>query len=82
MKHVQTAIKSRSPNQLVTSTSLCDPFIDRKCVSGIVQQTTITISTETIAFTEKTFEECFYKAAIAESNGNVRLEVKVANSVH
>jgi hypothetical protein len=38
--------------------------------------------TETIAIAEKTFRECLYKAAIAESNGNVRLWVKVANSVH
>jgi hypothetical protein len=37
---------------------------------------------ETIAFTEETFGECFHKAVIVKSNGNVRLEVKVANSVH
>jgi hypothetical protein len=43
---------------------------------------TITINTEKMAISEKTFRECLYKAAIAEPNGNVRLEVKVANSVH
>jgi hypothetical protein len=45
-------------------------------------QTTITIYTETVPFTEETFGECFQKVAIVKSNGNVRLEVKVANSVH
>jgi hypothetical protein len=43
---------------------------------------TLTNETETIAFTEETFRDGLYKAAIAESNGNARLEVKVANSVH
>jgi hypothetical protein len=33
-------------------------------------------------FTEKTFREYLYKAAIVKSNGNLRLEVKVANNVH
>jgi hypothetical protein len=42
----------------------------------------MTINMETIAFTKDTFRECFHKVAIVESNGNVRLEVKVANSVH
>jgi hypothetical protein len=42
----------------------------------------IAINTESIAFTEETFEECFHKVAIVKSNGNVRLEVKVANRVH
>jgi hypothetical protein len=37
---------------------------------------------EAIAFTEETFGECFHKAALAKSNGNVRLEVEIANSVH
>jgi hypothetical protein len=83
MKHVQAAnMKSRSLNRLVTSARFCDLLIDRKSVSGIVQQTTITNNTETIAFTEKTFTEFLYKAAIAESNDDVQLEVKEANSVH
>jgi hypothetical protein len=56
--------------------------MDWKWVSGIVYQQTITINTEAIAFTEETFGECFHEAAIVKSNGNVRLEVKVANSVH
>jgi hypothetical protein len=37
---------------------------------------------ETIAFTEEAFGDCFHKVAIVYSNGNVRLEVKVANGVH
>jgi hypothetical protein len=37
---------------------------------------------KTIAITEKTFGACFHKAVIVKSNGNVRLEVIVANSVH
>jgi hypothetical protein len=70
MKHVQTAsIKSRSPNRLVTLIWLCDLFVDRKRVSDIVCQATITNNTESFAFTEKTFRECLYRAAIAESNG-------------
>jgi hypothetical protein len=35
---------------------------------------------ETIAFTEETFGKCFHKAAIVKSNGNVRLEAKVATA--
>jgi hypothetical protein len=54
--------------------------MDREWVSGIVSQTIITINTETIAFTKETFGECFHKAAIVKSNGNFRLEVKIANS--
>jgi hypothetical protein len=64
----------------VTSTCLCDLFNDRKCGSGIVQQTMITNNTETVAFTEKAFKNGLYKTAIAQSNDNVRLEVKEANS--
>jgi hypothetical protein len=37
---------------------------------------------EAVAFTEKIFREFLYKAALAESNGIVRLEVEVATSVH
>jgi hypothetical protein len=33
------------------------------------------LNSETIAFTEETFGECFHKAAIVKSNGNVRLGV-------
>jgi hypothetical protein len=47
-----------------------------------VEQMTITTSTETIAFIEKTFTGCLYEAVIAKLKGNLRLEVKVANSVH
>jgi hypothetical protein len=36
----------------------------------------------TVAFTQETFGECFHKAAVVKSNGNVRLGVKIANSVH
>jgi hypothetical protein len=36
---------------------------------------------ETIAFAEEAFGECSHKAAIVKSNGKIRLEVKVANSV-
>jgi Tfp pilus assembly major pilin PilA len=47
----------------------------------------ITNNTEAIAFMEKSFRDYLYKAAMAkaamaESNGNLRLEVKVANSIH
>jgi hypothetical protein len=73
---------SRSPNLLVTSLLFCGASMDRKRVFGIVLQTTITNNAEKIAFTEETFIECLYKAAIAESNDNVRLEVKIANSVY
>jgi hypothetical protein len=75
-------VRCLSQRRLVTSLLLCEASIDQKCVSGIVSQMTITDSTETIAFTVKTFRERLYKATIAESNGNVRLEIKVANSVH
>jgi hypothetical protein len=66
----------------VTSLLFCGASIDRKCVCGIVLQTTITINKDKIAFKEKIFREYLYKAAIAELNGNVRFEVKIANSVH
>jgi hypothetical protein len=82
-KHVQKAkIKSRSPNRLVTLLLFCNASIHRKWISGIVSEMTVTINTETIEFTEETYTDCLYKAAIAESNCNVRLEVQVANSVH
>jgi hypothetical protein len=35
--------------------------VDRRCVSGIVLQTTITNNTETIAFIVKTFREYYTK---------------------
>jgi hypothetical protein len=56
--------------------------MDRKWVRGVILQTTIIINTLRIAFTEEAFGECFHNAAIVKSNGNVKLEVKVANSVH
>jgi hypothetical protein len=67
---------------MVPSLLFCVAFMDRKWVRGVILQTTITINTERIAFTEEILGECFHKAAIVKSNGNVRLEVKVANSVH
>jgi hypothetical protein len=67
---------------MVTSLSLCVASMDRKWVRGVIQQPTITINMERIAFTEGTFGECFHKAAIVKLNGNVRLEVIVTKSVH
>jgi hypothetical protein len=37
---------------------------------------------ETNAYIVETFTECLFSAAIPVSNGNVGLQVKVANSVH
>jgi hypothetical protein len=82
-KPVRTAnTKSRSPNRLVTSLLFCDAPIDRKWNSTMIQRTKIINNTETNAYIVETFTECLFSAAILESNGNVRLQVKVANSVH
>jgi hypothetical protein len=54
---VQTAnMKSRSLNRLVTSLLYCVASMDRKWVLGNVQETTITLNTETIEFTEEKFK--------------------------
>jgi hypothetical protein len=83
MEHVQTAyMKLRSPNRLASSLLFYGASINQNCISGSVLHMIITINTETIAFTEKTFRKGLCKAAIAESNGNLRLEIKVANSEH
>jgi hypothetical protein len=73
MKHVKTAYtKSWTSNRLVTLLLFRVAFTDRKWAWGVVLQPTITVNTETIAFSEETFGKFFHKAAIVKSNGNVR----------